>query len=331
MIDQNARQFLYIKQLTDRIIQGLDLINQSIEETANKRGSNQKDFFRNIQESLQGLFTKSSTQTQSVLTSLDEKLKALNLSFQKLDKPTQVNVQVEKVDVGKIDSLPPVEIKNFPEIKIPKVIFPDKYKVSGNVEVDKLPPVQVANFKELSIMFDKLNTAILLFAKSSKVEFPNKMNVQGSVEIKDWNDLLLRIDETNKGLNLLINKEQSGVTRQVEVINFPIPKIPQPVTNFNLNALRGIPLSSQISVLNIPTPLPANNLANRRTLIIYNNSSQTIYIGGSTVTVAAGFPIPPATFGPPIDAGVYMTVYGIAGSSGAEVRVLEVSNDDIGR
>lgn len=117
----------------------------------------------------------------------------------------------------------------------------------------------------------------------------------------------------------------------ISVDNFPPTKTPQPVTNININGLRGPVLASQISVLTTATPLPATPLSDRRSVIFFNNdSSKTIYVGGSSVTVASGMPVPPKQYAPPIDLSDRVDLYGIVSTGTAEARVLEASMDDVG-
>ena len=70
--------------------------------------------------------------------------------------------------------------------------------------------------------------------------------------------------------------------------------------------------------------LPAAALANRRSLLIVNNSATvTLYIGATGVTTADGLPIGPGG-SVQIDAGPTLTVYGVTGSA-CDVRILEIA------
>ena len=64
--------------------------------------------------------------------------------------------------------------------------------------------------------------------------------------------------------------------------------------------------------------------------MIYNNGDQVVEVGGSTMTFGTGIPIAADTWGPAIDAGPNMIVYGIVTSGTADVRVLEMSDIDSG-
>ncbi len=118
---------------------------------------------------------------------------------------------------------------------------------------------------------------------------------------------------------------------RVSIDNFPPQKIPQPVTNISINALAGTAKSRNITVGTSATPLPDEVLASRRSLVIYNNSSQTLYVGGSDVTTTNGMPVPASSYSPAFDAGEKMVVYGIVASTTANVRTLEISDIRTGR
>ena len=120
--------------------------------------------------------------------------------------------------------------------------------------------------------------------------------------------------------------------KSIAVDNFPPTRVPQPVTNININPLRGIVETTTQTLTTTLSKVPGyGELDGRRSLMIYNNdSSETIYIGGSDVTSSNGFPIPAKSYSPAFDAGPKMIVYGLTASSTAEVRVLEMSNDSGG-
>ena len=117
----------------------------------------------------------------------------------------------------------------------------------------------------------------------------------------------------------------------INVGNFPPQKIPQPVTNINLNPLRGFVKTTAATVTTSLTTLPSYGvLDNRRSVLVYNNDANaTLFIGGSDVTTNNGMPVPPNSYSPILDAGIKMIVYGVSTTS-INVRVMEVSNDAIG-
>lgn len=58
-------------------------------------------------------------------------------------------------------------------------------------------------------------------------------------------------------------------------------------------------------------------------LLVYNNSSVTIYIGGAGVTTSTGMPVAANSYGPGMDLQTGDALYGIVASGTAEMRVFE--------
>ena len=81
------------------------------------------------------------------------------------------------------------------------------------------------------------------------------------------------------------------------------------------------PKSSNI-VLGSAVPLPASALSGRILLIIFNNSTDIIYIGGSDVSTSNGYPIYPHSS---LSLTVEDTavVYGVSAGATSDVRLLE--------
>lgn len=76
-----------------------------------------------------------------------------------------------------------------------------------------------------------------------------------------------------------------------------------------------------VSVGVTATALPASALSNRIALFIFNESTNIVYIGDSSVSSANGFPLyPKASLHISIEDAV--TVYGIAGGA-SDVRIIE--------
>lgn len=78
------------------------------------------------------------------------------------------------------------------------------------------------------------------------------------------------------------------------------------------------------SVLNTATDLKATDLANRKYINIYNNGNKKIFIGGSGVTTAAGFPISPGAY-MELRAGAAIDLHAISTTTGQDTRILELS------
>ena len=90
-----------------------------------------------------------------------------------------------------------------------------------------------------------------------------------------------------------------------------------------LEALKGLIKSTAVTIKTTPTKVPEYSLMNRKTVVIYNDSSEIIYIGGADVRTVDGLPIYPKD-NLAIDVSEQITIYAIAGSN-ASCRILEVS------
>jgi len=248
--------------------------------------------------------------------------------------------------------------------KIPGAInLPKIFNVQGKVEVSNMAEFQTKNleiqlasiYKQLQTMkakpfptnfvvdnlfemeeyFNKLDKSIsgLKTAISSipaaKLEMP-KIEIPKMPKFEmpkfDTSKIEELLDELNDQI-AKIKTPKIEFPKSIDVGNFPIQMVPQPVTNITLNGLQGTVKTTSATVTTSPTQLPGyGQLFNRRAVMIYNNSANTIYIGGSDVTVSNGMPVPASSYSPILDAGYNMIVYGIANESD-NVRVLEVSKD----
>jgi hypothetical protein len=82
--------------------------------------------------------------------------------------------------------------------------------------------------------------------------------------------------------------------------------------------------STAVTVTTSATQIPATALTSRKSVSIYNNSSETVYLGDSGVTVAQGSPLKQDA-SIEIDLGPDLVVYGIVNSGTADVRIAELS------
>ena len=82
-----------------------------------------------------------------------------------------------------------------------------------------------------------------------------------------------------------------------------------------------------VTVTDTATKLPTTNLENRKAITVFNNSNTNrVYLGGSGVTVATGYPLLPYQ-GLPWDLSSGAQLYGICDTGKtADVRVCEVDN-----
>lgn len=222
------------------------------------------------------------------------------------------------------------------------VKFPDKQQIEGVVKVAnqvQFPKVELLSAltsvsKGLKAVETKIEN-LQLVVPAPKVEvaapaiqFPKIPEGITPKEFKQMTDLLSSIKEE---LHKLPSKLPEAIFPDtINIGNFPPQKVPQPVTNININPLRGYAKSRNITVGTTPTPLPDEVLAFRRSLIIYNNSTGDLYVGGQDVSSTNGLIVPTESYSPVIDAGPKLIIYGIVASGTADARVFEVSNENIG-
>lgn len=222
---------------------------------------------------------------------------------------------------------------------IPKSInLPRIFQVQGKVDIGRVPPIEIDNFKDLGQYFHSLEqkiggiaTAISMIPQS-RVEIP-KLEIPKDLfkPISDNKDVL----EALQRLEKVLEKSSKGKVEfpeHISVDNFPPVLTPQPVTHISINALQGFIKTTAATVTSTLTLLPSYGvLANRRSVYVYNNSSNTIYVGGSDVTTSNGMVVPAGATSPIVDAGVNTRLYGIASTGSNDIRVMEVSDEASGR
>ena len=218
------------------------------------------------------------------------------------------------------------EIKSLQ--KIPSNIkFPNVQRVTGDVKIPKDQRLdQVIDL--LQRLEERVANLKLEVPPQKDIKIPAMPKV---IETAEGKQLVQEI----KKLQVLIEKLPKNIPelefpRHISIDNFPPQKYPLPVTNININPLRGEVKTRAITVTTALTPLPDEVLSFRRSLVVYNNGSVTVFVGGSTMTTSDGMPIPAGTYSPAIDAGPRMILYGRTASSSSDVRVMELSNEDIG-
>lgn len=217
------------------------------------------------------------------------------------------------------------------------VVLPKIFTVQGKVEVAK--PVQIENLRDLKQYFDSLESKLSIWAQAAstaqppKIEFPKFEIPNQTIAPVDISPVTEAIHELQATLaKAPVDTNNVALLRSIKegiesLVNRPV-MTPQPVTNVTLNALQGYIKTTSSTVGTTAGRLPGyGQLFNRRAVQIYNNSANTIYVGGSDVAVANGIPVTSGSFSTIFDAGYNMIVYGIAASSGNDVRVLEISKD----
>lgn len=219
-----------------------------------------------------------------------------------------------------------VRISNLRDIKFPRIPTP---QVTTNVDLSPLVRGMEDVSKQLSALstgISQVNTSVSAIDVKPQVNVPQtKVNIPDKVSLKDLPAVL----EAFQGL-----RDDFG--RLYEAIVELPSKMPKTggfggstsaaVTSVNVNALRGLARSTVVSISTTPTLLPSVALSYRKSLIVFNNSANTIYIGGVDVSVSNGYPVEANSPSPSIDAGMNMKLYAVADSA-SEVRVLEVSSE----
>lgn len=180
---------------------------------------------------------------------------------------------------------------------------------------------------EKSIKSLKLNVTVPKQKDVVIPPYPTEMNLVGIGTIVEQ---LIQLKDSIEALPSQIPQQQLPTRMAVDIITEPPHKYPLPVTNININPLRGYAVSSSVTLNQTPKGLPTTVVNYRRSMIVYNNSSSTVYIGGSNVTTSNGLPVPANSYSPALDAGPKLIVYGVVASGTADVRVLELSNENIG-
>ncbi len=98
------------------------------------------------------------------------------------------------------------------------------------------------------------------------------------------------------------------------------------ILNPELDYLYGLIIQKRVRAsvvsLGAVVKLPTTPITNRKSLMIFNNSTDIIYIGDATVTALTGYPIyPRGQMSIQIEDGV--DLYGISAGAASEIRLLE--------
>lgn len=238
-----------------------------------------------------------------------------------------------------------VKVSNLSDIHLPSVSFPARIEVSNLKDIPQptSTPITVekVDISSLEKLLEGLKSSLndirtlLPSLKSSPISFPTIPEPKPfpkTISMAEGKDIEaevkgLRADVAELYKLIDLKEFGGGAASEVKVTNFPPQSIPTPVTNISINSLRGLPKATKILVSTTPTALPDTALSQRRSMIVFNMSGNTIYLGGFDVTTASGFPVSDQGYSPPIDAGDQMIIYAVSATPSAEVRVFEVSND----
>lgn len=278
---------------------------------------------------------------------LNTAIKAFSLMKEK-EEPTTINVHaVSEESINAILT----QLQNAIAVLQGKdVVFPDTQKIEGKVEITnqkEFPKIQqiegevkVKNPVDLKPDLKAVVTALESVQEtiqSIKIEVPKQAEIKipefpKQISVSESKDILRALQDLKKGIETLPKKfPEFDFPREVAISNFPPQHVPTPVTSVNINPLRGFVKSRNITVTSSLTPLPDEVLAFRRSIIVFNNDAAvTIFIGGSDVTSTNGLPVLAQAYSPVMDAGPKMILYGITASANVNVRVMELSNENIG-
>lgn len=243
---------------------------------------------------------------------------------------------------GKVEVIktPPVEISNLDKLtKEVKTV----QELIRNQKHEKYPTSFVVdNLFEIKTYFDSLEKRLSDVVKAissvpqqkieiPKFEFPKQLLKTKNQDNSEIIESLNRMEQTFVDIGNEIVNTKVKFPKTISVDNFPVQMVPQPVTHISINALEGFIHTSDNTVGTSLTPLPSYGvLANRRSVLIYNNSANTIYIGGSDLTTSNGMPVPANSYSPILDAGINVIMYGIATTANNDVRCLEISDTAAG-
>lgn len=220
------------------------------------------------------------------------------------------------------------------------VVLPKIFTVQGKVEIAK--PVTINNLDDLGRYFQSLEAKMTVWAQAAstaqppKIEFPKFEIPKQTATTIDTAPITEAIHELQTALaKTPVDANNVTLLRGIKegidsLVNRPV-MTPTPVTHISLNPLQGIIKTTDNTVGSTLTKLPSyGQLFNRRSIQVYNNSSNTIYLGGSDVSISNGIPVTAGSFSTILDVGYNMILYGIAATNGNDVRVLEVADQSAG-
>lgn len=258
---------------------------------------------------------------------LDKRISQLATAVSNIPQPNKMEVAIAKsqsLDVSNLDELGKYfksleeNVKKLSEKNIPaKTEDMGKYFASLDKNLSSLG-ASIGKIKIDVPKFDipKLTSKPDLKLQSLLESLTEKLDKIGTAPGVDNEGMLTNLRSINTSLQAFVNR--------------PTMTTP-PVTNININPLQGLIKTTDNTVGAKLTQLPQyGQLFNRRAVQIYNNSANTIYIGGSDVTTGNGIPVPASSYSNIIDAGYNMIIYGIASQGGNDVRVMEVATASSG-
>ncbi len=89
-----------------------------------------------------------------------------------------------------------------------------------------------------------------------------------------------------------------------------------------MNSIAGKIVNSATTVSTTIVPIPTTAATGRRTVLIYNNGSETVYLGDSDVTTTTGYPLA-AGDEKAFDLKNEVILYGRTASGSSNIRTME--------
>lgn len=226
--------------------------------------------------------------------------------------------------------------KQIPKQMVLPKIFPVRIDHEVKARITSIPSVKVSNNDEIVRYLQAVEARLSQMVQAISmiaVQKPAKMP-EIKIPTMDMQPLIDAVNNIPGGAdNTDVISAIQGVQNAISVLANRPQMTAQPVTNISINALAGSFHATTLNVGTTATALPTTAIANRRSIIVYNNSANTIYLGDSNVSTTGtgqGLPIPTNSYSPSFQAGSNMTLYGIAGST-SSVTILEISDNNIGR
>jgi len=338
LINQTARNRFREEQKTKSLMMGLRESVASVVQSIPKPDPKPLEAVREKTNANLQINTLSLAKLQNIV----ESLVALKDSLPSKEDLQAVLTTIQGIELPR----PPEQVTINPEqitslnqsingIKIPAI--PKEVTVSNLSEVIKtLQEVKSALNRPITIQAPKPEQPIITFNPvlnfNPLLKELQRISLNQNVKTKDNTPALI------EEIRILADKLDSlkapeiKFPKTVTVDNFPVQMTPQPVTHISINALQGFIKTTSTTVGTTLTTLPGyGQLLNRRSVVIYNNSANTVFIGGSDVTTSNGLPVPSGTASPVFDAGYNVILYGIASTLGNDIRVTEISDEASGR
>lgn len=247
------------------------------------------------------------------------KLDELKLAIKDIKIPQPKDVDFSSLKEGLLRLEKAINSIKIPETKLDNTdVVTEIQYLSKAINGIKFPPVNIPPNDSTPIL--KELKALQSAVEGIKITTPKNTSVNLKPVIK-------ALESLKKNFNTKPPKFE--FPDSIAVNNWPPTKTPQPVTNININPLRGIVHTSSTSVTSTLTTLPGYGVLDGRRSIIFQNTSVTIdvYIGGSDVSTSNGYVLEASAVSPAFDSGPLQKWYAITSSGTADIRVVEIQND----